>query len=104
MLDGFSSVAFPYCEETIREAVSGYFLPSALEGNRKSAFFATGSEITGCFITRLDDECAMPLLSLMEPGKKRFTLIQDHVCKKKNIQVYFARRFPSLRNMEKPCT
>lgn len=93
MLDGFSSVALPYCEETIREAVSGYFLPPALEGNRKSAFFATGSEITGCFITRLDDECAIPLLSLLESGKIRFTLIQDHVCKKKKYTGIFCKTF-----------
>ena len=30
ILDGGTSVSIPYCEETVREAVNGYFLPPAL--------------------------------------------------------------------------
>ena len=93
MVDGFSSVAIPYSEETIREAVSGYFLPPALESGRKSAFFSTAPEITGCFITRLDSDCAKPLLSLLSSGKKRFALIQDHVFKKKKYTGIFFKTF-----------
>lgn len=49
ILDGWTSVSIPYCEETVREAVNGYFLSPALTKKTKSKFIASGTRITGCY-------------------------------------------------------
>ncbi len=79
ILDGGTSVSISYCEETVREAVNGYFLPPALTNKTKSKFIVSGTRITGCFITRLDADCVLPLFKLFLFPRKRFDLIQDHV-------------------------
>lgn len=101
ILDGGTSVSIPYCEETVREAVNGYFLPPALTKKTKSKFIASGRKITGCFITRLDAVCVLPLFKLFLFPRKRFDLIQDHVTVIKKYCQVFCKGFSLYAENEK---
>lgn len=101
ILDDGTSVSIPYCEETVREAVNGYFLPSALTNKNKSKFIVSGTKITGCFITRLDADCVLPLFKLFLYPRKRFDLIQDHVNVIKKYCRVFCKSFSLYAENEK---
>ncbi|MDY5810723.1 MAG: hypothetical protein SPJ89_01970 [Treponema sp.] len=93
ILDGGTSVSIPYCEETVREAVNGYFLPPALTNKTKSKFVVSGTRITGCFITRLDADCVLPLFNVISFPKKRFGLFQDHINTRKQYENVYCTNY-----------
>lgn len=82
LVDDETPVALPYCEETIREAATGTFAACPNGCGNRAAFAADGIEVAGCFITRLDSVCCVPLFRLLQG--RQFSLVhnQGGMCRK----------------------
>lgn len=73
--DGSDWVALSLCEETLRESVSGYFVPPAVGGKKLGAFVEAGADPAGCFIVRLDKATSSLLFALLKEPEREFELL-----------------------------
>ncbi len=72
--------ALPYSAETLRQTQTGYYTKETIASS-KSIFITTGRTITGCFVTRIDAECASELFAAIT-GSATLNILHDCVAKR----------------------
>jgi len=78
----------PYSEETVRLASKGYALPGVIGMRNRERRITTGTNVKGCFVTRLEYQNVYALFLMLFNSDQTFDLFADRVCEKiiyKNI-------------------
>jgi len=69
----------PYCTETLRSSDLVYSLDETVGDKKRVVNHKYGSEIAGCFVTRLTKDCIIPLFKIVTDPGCAFSIYMDRV-------------------------